>query len=110
MEQMVSCNYCAEAFHVNDAGYTAKRFHECLHEQKSQLITDSALHREDFGVYYSETKRAIIYLINHESFDEILKTINHEILHYIFDLFDLVIDEEQEHKLIFKMQWAKEYL
>ena len=47
-----------------------------------------AIHGEDFGIYYSETKRAIIYLINHESLDEILKTINHEILHYIFDLFD----------------------
>ena len=78
--------------------------------QISQLITDFAIHGEDFGAYYSETNRAIIYLINHESLDEILKTINHEILHYIFDLFDLVIDEEQEHKLIFKMQWAKEYL
>ena len=78
--------------------------------QISQLITDFAIHGEDFGAYYSETNRAIIYLINHESFDEILKTINHEILHYIFDLFDLIIDEEQEHKLIFKMQWAKEYL
>ena len=111
MEQrLVSCNYCAEAFHVNDAGYTTKLFHECLHEQKSQLITDFAIHGEDFGIYYSETKRAIIYLINHESLDEILKTTNHETLHYIFDLFDLVIDEEQEHKLIFKMQWAKEYL
>ena len=78
--------------------------------QISQLITDFAIHGEDFGAYYSETNRAIIYLINHESLDEILKTINHEILHYIFDLFDLVIDEEQEHKLIFKIQWAKEYL
>jgi len=78
--------------------------------QISQLITDFAIHGEDFGAYYSETNRAIIYLINHESLDEILKTINHEILHYIFDLFDLIIDEEQEHKLIFKMQWAKEYL
>jgi len=56
--------------------------------QTSQLITDFAIHGEDFGVYYSETKRAIIYLINHESLDEILKTINHE--HFITFLICLI--------------------
>ena len=37
------------------------------------------------GIYYSETKRCLIYLPNHETIEDIYKTINHELIHYCLD-------------------------
>ena len=61
--------------------------------------------KEERGIYYQETRRAIIYLNNHESLDDIYKTITHEIIHHCLrDYND--IDELQEERLIFCMNWA----
>ena len=61
--------------------------------------------KEERGIYYQETRRAIIYLNNHESLDDIYKTITHEIIHHCLrDYND--IDESQEERLIFCMNWA----
>jgi uncharacterized protein YjaZ len=75
----------------------------------SNLETEFTIHGEDHGTYYSETKRAVIYLSSHESLDDVLKTITHEVLHHCIEHCDAIIDEEQEHKLIYCVQWADEY-
>ena len=36
------------------------------------------------GIYYAETKRALVYLGMHERLDDIFKTINHETYHHCF--------------------------
>jgi len=60
------------------------------------------------GIYYGETKRALIYLGMHETIEDIYKTINHETFHHCFaeagEAEDM--DEDQEERLIFCMQWA----
>jgi len=61
--------------------------------------------KEERGIYYSETRRAIIYLNNHESLDDIYKTITHELIHHCLKDYD-EIDEEQEERLIFCMNWG----
>ena len=44
----------------------------------------------------------------HESLDDIYKTINHEVYHHCFALWDEVkMDEDQEEKVIFNFQWAE---
>ena len=63
---------------------------------------------DERGIYYEETERAIIYLPMHESLDDIYKTINHEVYHHCFALWDEVkMDEDQEEKVIFNLQWAE---
>ena len=69
-----------------------------------------SLYGEDRGCYYTETKRCVVYLNKHESTYDIEKTIDHELFHYLFDKLKVKIDEEQEHKLIFYLQWAEEYI
>ena len=61
---------------------------------------------EERGIYYSETHRAIIYLNNHESLDDIYCTIQHEVIHHIVRNMEN-IDELQEESLIFRMAWAE---
>ena len=60
------------------------------------------------GIFYSETDRCLIYLPMHETLDDIYKTITHEILHAIFDNSPEVptMDEDQEERVIFFVQWA----
>ena len=62
------------------------------------------------GIYYSETKRCLIYLPNHETIEDIYKTINHELIHYCLDEAgeSELMDEDMEERLIFCMQWAEE--
>ena len=62
------------------------------------------------GIYYSETKRCLIYLPNHETIEDIYKTINHELIHYCLDEAGESehMDEDMEERLIFCMQWAEE--
>jgi hypothetical protein len=61
------------------------------------------------GIYFAETSRAIIYLPMHESIDDIIKTINHEVYHHCFEKIGEGenMDEEQEEDLIFKFSWAE---
>ena len=62
------------------------------------------------GIYYSETKRCLIYLPNHETIEDIYKTINHELIHYCLDEAgeSELMDEDMEERLIFCMKWAEE--
>lgn len=67
-------------------------------------------HSDNMGVYYSETKRAVIYLSLHESLDDITKTINHEVYHHCFSEAGETerMDEDMEERLIYCIQWAEE--
>jgi len=64
---------------------------------------------ENRGCYYEETDRCLIYLPMHETLADVLKTITHELLHYIFASNDDIptMDEDQEEKVIFFTQWAE---
>tara|TARA_Y100001936_G_scaffold95299_1_gene93706 strand:- start:9594 stop:9833 length:240 start_codon:yes stop_codon:yes gene_type:complete len=61
------------------------------------------------GIYYSETKRAVIYLAMHETIEDVYKTINHETYHHCFAEAGEAdeMDEDQEERLIFCLQWAE---
>tara|TARA_R110000824_G_scaffold347979_1_gene534701 strand:+ start:794 stop:1036 length:243 start_codon:yes stop_codon:yes gene_type:complete len=61
---------------------------------------------DERGLYYEQTHRALIFLNNHESLDDIYQTIQHEVIHHIIRNME-DIDELQEESLIFRMQWAK---
>jgi len=61
---------------------------------------------ENRGLYYEETRRCLVYLCNHENVEDIYKTIQHEVLHHCIEESGVQLDEEQEEKLIFNMQWA----
>ena len=67
---------------------------------------------ENRGIYYSETDRCLIFLTNHETIEDIYKTIDHEVYHACFEKADETedIDEEMEERMIFCMQWAPEIL
>ena len=64
----------------------------------------------DRGAYWSETNRISIYLSNHETIYDVYKTMTHELIHACIDDFEITIDDEQEERLIFCMQWAEETL
>tara|TARA_R100001198_G_scaffold69801_1_gene42312 strand:- start:303 stop:542 length:240 start_codon:yes stop_codon:yes gene_type:complete len=61
------------------------------------------------GIYYAETKRAVIYLAMHETIEDVYKTINHETYHHCFAEAGEAdeMDEDQEERLIFCLQWAE---
>lgn len=61
---------------------------------------------DERGVFYSETGRILIYLNNHETLDDILSTITHELIHKCINDFDETLDEAQEEALIYNMAWA----
>jgi len=67
---------------------------------------------ENRGCYYSETDRCLVFLPNHETIEDIYKTIDHEMFHACFEKADETdnMDEEMEERLIFCMQWAPESL
>ena len=64
------------------------------------------------GIYYGETKRALIFLGMHEDLNDICKTINHEVLHHCLSELEETdeVDEEQEERVIYIVQWADEYI
>jgi len=64
------------------------------------------------GIFYEETNRCLIYLPMHEDLNDLYKTISHEIFHFCFDKAGEAerMDEEQEEKLIFQLQWAEHSL
>jgi predicted SprT family Zn-dependent metalloprotease len=74
----------------------------------NNVTVDFRVYGIDRGDYYSESNRCIINLNTHESIDDIFKTIQHELIHFCID--DLGenddMDEDQEERLIFNMQWA----
>ncbi len=65
---------------------------------------------DDRGNYFHETERIIVYLKNHESLDDLYKTIQHELIHHAIAKCNITIDEDQEERAIFAMAWAEEYL
>ena len=74
------------------------------------LTVDFKIGKEDNrGIYYSETGRALIYVSMHETLADVYKTINHEVFHHCFEINGESdkMDEEQEEKVIFNMQWAE---
>ena len=56
------------------------------------------------GIYYAETKRAVIYLAMHETIEDVYKT-----YHHCFAEAGEAdeMDEDQEERLIFCLQWAE---
>jgi hypothetical protein len=74
----------------------------------NNVSVDLRIYGDDRGCYYSETKRCIINLNNHESLSDVYKTIQHEVIHFCIDDMgeNSTMDEDQEEKLIFNMQWA----
>ena len=60
------------------------------------------------GIYYPESKRIVIYLDRHECFEDILSTIQHELIHAAIE--DQNLDEDQEEKLIYAISWANYHI
>ena len=75
-------------------------------------LCDFKIVGDDRGCYYEETDRCLIYLHNHESMEDLFKTIQHELLHFCISKLEEAddMDEEQEEKLIFHIAWAEEIL
>ena len=76
----------------------------------ANLTVDLKVEKSDNrGIYYQETSRALIYLPMHETLADVIKTVNHEVFHHCFEINDESdsMDEEQEEKLIFNLQWAE---
>ena len=69
-------------------------------------------HDDNRGIYYSETERCVIYLPNHETLEDIYKTITHEVVHYCLDKNheNESMDEDMEERIIFCLQWSDESL
>jgi len=61
---------------------------------------------DERGIFYSDSGRIIIYLNNHETLDDILSTITHELIHKCINDFDETLDDDQEERLIYQMAWA----
>ena len=75
-----------------------------------EVITEFGFTGEDQGVFFETTNRCIVYLNKHESLDDIIKTVDHEVFHFCVTKLDEKIDDEQEHKMIYYLQWAEEYI
>ena len=60
------------------------------------------------GIYYPESKRIVIYLDRHECLEDILSTIQHELIHAAIE--DQNLDEDQEEKLIYALSWANYHI
>jgi len=67
-------------------------------------VSMQILGHEERGIYFSENNRIVIYLDRHECFEDILSTIQHELIHVAIQSENL--DEDQEEKLIYAMSWA----
>ena len=65
---------------------------------------------ENRGIYHSETERILIFPTQHECIEDMLYSIIHETIHYAVDKAEETLDDDQEEKLIFRMQWADEWL
>ena len=66
-------------------------------------------HADNRGIYFEETSRCLIYLPMHETMEDVIKTVNHEVYHHCFTILDEEddMDEEMEESLIFNLQWAE---
>ena len=66
-------------------------------------------HGDNRVIYYAETGSALIYLPMHESIDDIIKTINHEVYHHCFEESgeNEKMDEDMDECLIYSFSWAE---
>ena len=62
------------------------------------------------GIYHSETERILVYPTQHECIEDMLYTISHETIHYALDKADETLDDDMEEKIIYRIQWAEEWL
>lgn len=66
---------------------------------------------DDFGEYFEDTNRIVVYLKPHsECIPNLLATISHELFHKIISDSEEIIDIEQEHKLIGRLMWFEQDL
>ena len=75
-----------------------------------EAVVEFGFNGEDQGTYYDVSSRCITYLNKHESLEDITKTVDHEVFHFCIDKLNIEIDDEQEHKMIYYLQWADEYI
>jgi len=66
-------------------------------------------HADNRGIYFEETNRCLIFLPMHETMEDVIKTINHEVFHHCFTVIDESdnMDEQMEEDVIFNLQWAE---
>tara|TARA_R100000406_G_scaffold23834_1_gene15218 strand:- start:57 stop:287 length:231 start_codon:yes stop_codon:yes gene_type:complete len=72
--------------------------------------SDFRIYGDANGEYYPSTERIVIYLNNHETYEDILSTITHEYLHHCITSTGEIIDDQQEERIIFIISWADYYL
>ena len=78
-----------------------------------RLNTDFSIRTGDNrGMYYETTRRCLVFLPQHETIDDIYKTLAHEVFHHCFSILDEDdnMDELSEELLIFNLQWAEHAL
>jgi len=70
---------------------------------------------ENRGAYFAETERIDIWPLQHECIEDLFFTITHETIHYAIDKAlehddSENIDDDQEERLIYRIQWAPEWI
>ena len=65
---------------------------------------------ENRGMYYPDTERILIFPVQHENVEDMLYSITHETIHYALDKADETLDDDMEEKIIYRIQWAEEWL
>jgi len=65
---------------------------------------------ENRGLYHTETEKIEIFPFQHENVEDIISTIVHETIHLAIDKADETVDSSEEERLIFRLQWAHEWL
>lgn len=71
------------------------------------VSVDFKIFGSDRGIYYQESERVLVFLNNHESIEDIYKTITHEVIHHCINEAKENMDEDQEEALIYQMAWAE---
>mgnify|MGYP001162197767 FL=1 len=66
--------------------------------------------QENRGMYYPDTERILIFPTQHENVEDMLYSITHETIHYALDKADETLDDDMEEKIIYRIQWAEEWL
>ena len=65
---------------------------------------------ENRGMYYPDTERILIFPTQHECIEDMLYSITHETIHYALDKAEETLDDDMEEKIIYRIQWAEEWL
>lgn len=59
------------------------------------------------GIYYHDSQRVVVFLNKHESLSDLMKTIDHELLHHCIWICEEEMDDDQEERTIYQLQWAE---